>query len=82
MGPFTAKAPRTNGERYGIGEEGRLFGLLQALASMWSFSRCRFLEGDTSSLWYELGTWDANKKTLDSPTLVSRLNKNSYCNGG
>jgi hypothetical protein len=30
---------------------------------MWSFFGCRFLEGDISSLWYELGAKNANKKT-------------------
>ncbi len=39
-----------------------LFGLLQALTSMWSFLGSKFLEGDTSSLWHELGTKDANRK--------------------
>ncbi len=30
---------------------------------MWSFFGSKLLEGDTSSLWHELGTKDANKKT-------------------
>jgi hypothetical protein len=60
---MTTEAPWANGKSYGIGEERSLcLSLLQALAVMWSFSMCRFLKGDTSSLWYELGVEDANKK--------------------
>jgi hypothetical protein len=32
---------------------------------MWSLFRCKFLEGDTSSLWYELEAGDADRKTPD-----------------
>jgi hypothetical protein len=62
---FTVEALGANGESYGASDEGSLFSLLQALASRSSFSRCRFLEGDTSSLWYELRTRDVDRKALD-----------------
>jgi hypothetical protein len=63
-------APRANGESYGTSEEGSLLNLLQALATMWSFSWCKFLEGDIGSLWYELGVEDVDKKTLDACLLL------------
>ncbi len=53
---------QADGKSYGSSEERSLFGLLQTLVNMWSFSRCRFLEEDTSSLWYELGVRDVDRK--------------------
>ncbi len=61
---ITIESPRADGESYGVGEErSLLLDLLQTPASMWSFSGCRFFEGDKDLLWYELKTGDANKKT-------------------
>jgi hypothetical protein len=51
-----------DGKSYGVGEEGSLLGLLQTLASMWSFSGCRFLKENTSSLWYEFEAEDIDRK--------------------
>jgi hypothetical protein len=67
------EARGVDGESYGVGEEGSLFGLLQALTSMWSFFGCNFFEGDTSSLWYEFEVRDANRIALDV-CLPMRLN--------
>ncbi len=64
--PLTTKALGAGGKSYGACEEGTLLGLLQALANMWSFFRCRFLEGDTSSLWYEFGAKNVDKKAPDA----------------
>jgi len=61
-GPLTIKALGVDGNNYGAYEKRSLFNLLQALANMWSFFGCRFHEGDTCSLWYELGAEDANTK--------------------
>jgi hypothetical protein len=68
--PFTTEALGADGESYGVGEEGTLFGLLQTLVSMWSFSGCRFLEGDTSSLWCELKAGDVDKKIPNACLLL------------
>ncbi len=63
-----------NGENYGAGEEQSLLGVLQALANMWSFSGCRFFEGDASSLWYEFSAKDVDRKSLDD-CLFLHLNR-------
>ncbi len=59
-----------DGKSYGVDEEGTLLDLLQALANMWSFYGCRFLKGNTSSSWYELGARIVNKKVLHAHLLL------------
>jgi hypothetical protein len=63
---LTTKAPKADGESYGASGEGSLLGLLQALASMWSFFGGRFFEGDIGSLWYELRAKNVDRKALNA----------------